>query len=483
MFALVASQFVTTPVSMVVNAMLARSLGASSFGAVYLATTTLALAFLVVEWGGGNQISAAVARDRTATARIVGTGVLLRVTISSAVLAAIPFFADWMHYDDQVRIALRLCGLRLALVSVGTLCSAVLRGHEKLHWHALASVAGNLLDAALVIPTLLLGGGLRQVLTAQVVAAALALAVQLTLVSRLGVGRFRVERRAVHLILGGGFSFFVLDIILKLQPYIDASFLERLAASQSLGWFSAANRITGVLMFPAYTLTTALYPTMARLWHGDRETCNQMVRLGLRMVMLIGMLAATGAALFSPFVVDVIYGHEKYAPAAVDMSILSAYVLLVYMSMVLGSFLSAAGRQWKYAFAQSFCLLVSAILDPMLIPWAQQRYGNGSIGVCMSLVTAEVAMVSAGILLLPRKTLNRSVGMTSLRCALAGALAGAVGLWLRPHPLLAIPATVLAYAGALRVQGELNPELLVLVPPRLLNALPFLRRHVPPAPP
>src|SRR5204863_9274052 len=57
-FALIASQFVTTPVSMVVNAMLARSLGATSFGAVYFATTTLTLAFLVVEWGGGNQISA-----------------------------------------------------------------------------------------------------------------------------------------------------------------------------------------------------------------------------------------------------------------------------------------------------------------------------------------------------------------------------------------------------------------------------------------
>ena len=56
--ALVASQFVTTPVSMVVNALLARTLGASNFGAVYLATTVLTLAFLFVEWGGTTQVAA-----------------------------------------------------------------------------------------------------------------------------------------------------------------------------------------------------------------------------------------------------------------------------------------------------------------------------------------------------------------------------------------------------------------------------------------
>jgi O-antigen/teichoic acid export membrane protein len=152
------------------------------------------------------------------------------------------------------------------------------------------------------------------------------------------------------------------------------------------------------------------------------------------------------------------------------------------MSMVLGSFLAAAGRQWKYALAQTFCLLVSAILDPLLIPWAQRRYGNGSIGVCISLVTAEVAMVSAGMLLLPRKTLNRSVGRTLVRCALAGVTAGAVGFSLQQYTFLALPGTVLVYVGVLWVQRELSSELLTLVPPGMLNALPFLRRYVPPAP-
>jgi hypothetical protein len=47
----------------------------------------------------------------------------------------------------------------------------------------------------------------------------------------------------------------------------------------------------------------------------------------------------------------------------------------------------AAGRQRKWALAQP-CLVVSLVLDPILIPWAQALYGNG-VGVCVSVVTAE----------------------------------------------------------------------------------------------
>ena len=478
MFALVASQFVTTPVSMVVNAMLARSLGASNFGAIYLATTVLTLAFLFVEWGGYSQVAAAVARDRSSAARVFGTGLVFRLAMASIVLLFIPYFGAWMEYDDAIGMALTFVGLRLAFVSIGSLCSAVLRGFERIHWVATATVGGNLLDATLVGVALLIGGGFRTILLSQVVSAALTVSLQLVLISRLRIGRLQIDRGALQVLVGGGFSFLILDIILKLQPYIDATFLEKLAEPQALGWYSAANRIMGVLMFPALTLNTALYPTLARLWQDDRETCNMMVRLGLRTVMLLGVLAATGTIIFAPFVVDLVYGNEAYGPAAMDLSILSAYVLLVYMSIVLGSFLAAAGRQWKWALAQSVCVIVSMILDPILIPWTQQHYGNGSLGVCISVVTAEIAMVTFGVLLLPVGPFNRSLARTFFRCLVAAAGTAVVGFSLRGYPLVGIPATIVTYAFFIWIQREMDPEMLVLLPPGLVNAFRSVQRSI-----
>lgn len=474
--ALVASQFVTTPVSMVVNALLARKLGASNFGAVYLATTVLTLAFLFVEWGGTTQVAADVAKDRSSAGRVFGTGLVLRVAFALLALLIIPRFGAWMEYDQPVRLALMLCGFRMALQSIGTLCSAVVRGFEKLHWHAVSTVLGSLTDAALVSAAVLSGGGLQAALTAQVIGAAITASVQMGFVFRLGIGRPRIDSLAMRGLLGGGFGFVVLEIVAKLQPYIDATFLSKLGAPEALGWYSAATRITGVLIFPATTLTFALYPTLARLWHTDRNTCNVMVRLGLRIVALLGVLAGTGTVIFAPLIVNLIYGREGYAPAATTLSILSAYVFLVYTSIIVGTFLVACGRQWKWALAQSFCLVVSMALDPFLIPWAQTRFGNGSVGVCISVVVAEIAMVSFGLMLMPAGALNRALGRTVFRCVLAASGMAATGFLLRPYPFLAIPATVGVYALLLWFQDELDPDMLILVPPPLLAVLKVFQR-------
>src|SRR2546430_3129086 len=207
--ALVFSQFITPPVSIVVNAMLARSLGASDFGAIYLATTVLTVGFLLVEWGGQSQVAGEVARNRPAAATIFGTGLLLRFLLGGGMLLLVSRFADAMAYDAVVRTALTLCGIRIAIASLGNLCSSLLRGFERLQWHARATVFANLIDAALVIPTLLSGGGLRAALPPPIGAAALALAVQISLAMELQIGPPRGEPGGGGVLVGGGFGVLV----------------------------------------------------------------------------------------------------------------------------------------------------------------------------------------------------------------------------------------------------------------------------------
>lgn len=470
MLALVFSQLITTPISLVVQALIARRLGAGPFGAIYFATAALGVWYLFVEWGGHAQVAAEVARDRRAGARLFASGMVLRVLFAAVVLAAIPPFGRWMGYDESVRLALSLVSMKLALQGFGALCLAVVRGFERVHWQARSTVFGNVVEAALVVGTLLGGGGLRGVLLAQVVAAALTLAVQLSMVVRLDLGLWRPDWRTARSILQGGFSFLILDVVVRLQPYIDATFLDSLAPPEALGWHGAASRISGVLIFPALTLNFALYPTLARLWTTDRATYHGLVRLGLRTVAIIGVLAGTGTALFAPWIVNLIYG-ASFAPAAQSLSVMSVFIVLVYGSIVLGPAIAAAGRQWLWCGAQSLCLVVSVVLDPILIPWTQTTYGNGSVGVSMAVGVAEIAMVSCGLLIVPRGVVGSALGRTLLRCLVAAVAAGGLGWLSRGLPLVALPVTMVTYVGALWLQRELDPELLLLAPPWLVRVL------------
>ena len=376
-----------------------------------------------------------------------------------------------MGYGDAVRLALWLVGMKFALQSLGALCLTVVRGFEKVHWQAGATVFANVVEAALVITALLRGGGLREALIAQVVAAAIALAVQFWLVLRLDIGAWRPAWGTMRAILAGGFSFLILDVVVRLQPFIDATFLSRLAPPEVLGWYGAASRISGVLIFPALTLNLALFPTLARLWVADRPMYEQDRAAGPADRGDPRSSCGDRHRALRAVVVGLIYGNEAYAPAASILSVMSVFILLVYGSIVLGPSMAAAGLQWWWCAAQSLCLLVSVVLDPLLIPWAQRTFGNGGLGVAISIAVAEIAMVSSGLLILPRGIVDRAVGRTCLRCLTAAAAMAATGLLLRDVPILAIPACVVVYVAVLWLAREVDSDLLMLMPPMLSRAV------------
>lgn len=459
MLALVFSQFVTTPVSMVVNAVLARSLGAADFGIIYFANTVLLVAFLFVEWGS-QFLAGEVARRRSEAGKLFGAALLQRIAFAAVVLLLIPRVSGWFGYDQRVQLVLMLCAGRMAVGTIGTLCSAVFRGFEKLDWHARTAVAANLLEAGVLVPTLLLGGRLQAALIAQLAAACVTTAIQIALLLRLRIGRPQFTARAIPGLLRGGLGFLVLDIVVRLQPYIDATYLSKLARPEAMGWHGAANRIVGVLLFPATTLSFAIYPTISRLWTEDRPAYGALVRLALRAVATVGIFAATGTILFAAIPIAILYGADRFAPAAGNLRVLSLYVVLVYASIVLGIAIAAARRQLVYAVAQSFCLVVSLALDPILIPRFERVAGNGGLGVCTSVVVAEVAMVAAGIAILPRGAVDRSLLVAVGRGLAAAVAMAAVAFALRSLPAAAVPLSIAAYALVLRALGGLDREML-----------------------
>ncbi len=187
------------------------------------------------------------------------------------------------------------------------------------------------------------------------------------------------------------------------------------------------------------------------------------MRLALRAVAIVGIFAATGAILFAGLAVDLLYGAQRFGPAAGNLRILGVYVVLVYGSIVLGIGIAAARRQVIYAVAQSFCLVVSLVLDPILIPRFERTAGNGGLGVSASVTIAEVAMVAAGLVIIPAGVIDRSL-LTTVGRALAAALAMAsVGFALRSFPFLALPLSVGTYAAVLWALGGLDREILELL--------------------
>lgn len=456
---LVAAQFVSTPLSMVVNAVLARHLGAGDFGTIYLATNIATLSFLLVDWGQGSALPVRVARRPTDAPRVLGSGLAFRMAAAMLAFLATQIVARLAGYPPMVHLALGLIVAQSTVATMTLACSATLRGFERIDQVAGIQVAAAMFNALLVIPVVAGGGGLRGALVAQIGAAAATLSFASWLVFRLRIGRLLVSRQGLREVLSTGSGFLSLGIVLALQPNIDAVMLSKLAPGHVIGWHAAAAKVVGILIFPATTLGAAFYPTLARLFGDDRSAFLPLARLGYELTLLLGVPAAVGTVLFADTIVTIAFGRSGFAPAGDNLRVLSIFVLLVYLNILSGFVLAAAGREKHWATAQLLCLVISVIFDPILIPLLQARTGNGGLGVCLTIAASEICMTAAAVALLPRGILDRHVLGCAIRVLAAAVAMFAVGTLLsRWSVVAAVAGSVLVYLAVVNAIGGILAE-------------------------
>jgi len=398
---LVIAQAVVTPVSILINAVAGRTLGSANFGLLYQALTFSSFVFLFVEWGQSNVLTGKVARQRMEAGELLGSGIALRLGGALAALVAVPGVCALAGYDVDFLIVLELAMLLATFATVAAACQDVFRGFERTDFAAASFVGFQLLSAAVVIPTLLGGGGIRGLLIAQVICAALGTAFVIKMLPRMQVPKLTVRRDVMLDLFRSGQPFILFGLVLLLQPVVDAAMMSKFATADSMGWYAAARKLVGILTFPAAALIAALYPTLCRLYAEDERAYRKTAADALFVVSLLVIPVALGCGLF-PQLGVAIFGQQNFAPACDDLRILAPYVFLVYFSMVIGSCLVAAGRQNGWTAVQLGSVIVSVALDPPLISWFQAHYGNGGLGVCSAAVLSEVLMVGGGLWLLPK---------------------------------------------------------------------------------
>lgn len=455
---LTASQALTVPLSILVNAVAARYLGADAFGVSYFAFTLCGFGFLIVSWGHEGALPAVVARDHSQSGLMLGTSLLFRSLLSVPIYIVMAIGCYLAGYGAEMQWVLALTALHQLLTAYAAACKDTIRGLERTDIPAMAHVGQQLINAAFVIPVLMLGGKLLAAVTAQVAACAAIVIVLLFALRPAGVNRVSATLPAAKVLFHGGTAFVVSGLVMSLQPLIDALFLSKLAPLDVMGWFAASRRLVGVLLFPASALIGALYPTLCRLFAHDKEEFARTASSSLRGTCAVVVPVALGTALYADTAID-LFSKEAFGPAADNLRLMSVFIALVYFSMPLGTCVLAAGKARAWSIVQSLCLVFSVGLNPLLVPWFQRQYGNGGLGLCLSSTVSEIAVVACGVWLTPKGIFDRPFFKSLLLSMVAGAAMVLVARLMSPiTAYVAAPLAVIVYGVVLALSGGVEPE-------------------------
>lgn len=456
---LMAGQIAIMPISIGMAVLLGRFLGPEDFGAIYLATTFNSLAFLVTEWGQGGALMDVVARDRTRAAEYIGTARLLKVVLGPVACALSAGIAYLSGQSERLQTAVLIVSMAQWFQSLHQTYINGFRSFERSALPALSQVLHQLLTAALTAAVLLSGGSLFEVLFAQALSSFCILVFLGFSLKKLGVGRLYFTWSATRQLWRRGTPHFVLGLTMALQPNIDAFFLSRYASAAAVGWHAAANKLIGTLALPVTTLCSALHPTLVRLAHTDPAAYRVTAGNALGTITLLVAPAAVGAGMYPDLGIQ-LFSKATFQEAEDNLRLLSFFLVLAYITMTSGTAAIAGGKQKAWSVAQLACVAVSAGLDPFLIPYFEEHFGNGGLGVCVSVITGELVILGFALALLPEILLGKTV----LRLALASGL-GALTMAATAHltrmvmnPWLSAPIAVLAYVFVLWRMGLLTQE-------------------------
>ncbi|MEO6238610.1 MAG: oligosaccharide flippase family protein, partial [Vicinamibacterales bacterium] len=351
-------QVVTTVLTMVLSAAIARTLGAAEFGLLYLVTSIANFAYVFVDWGHGPYVTREIARRPDRSGELVGSVLLVRAA-TAVLMCVLAVGITWLlGYDGKTRLLAGLLIVAWLPQYLGLTFSWVFRGSERMEYDAVLQVVLKLTTVALALLVLRSGGRLLALMPAYAVSGTVVLVVALHLYRRLGYPSLHASARTARELIRDGASMMAIAMAVAVQPYIDANLLYTLAPRSVVGWYGAAWGIAGTLVAPAMILGATMYPRLSRV-SGDPVEFRRTLTTAFRTLLGVAILGAVGTYLFADLAISVVYSRDKFGPAAAILRAFTPALLLIYIDMLLGHAIMAAGSAGRLAKAKVVAVVVT----------------------------------------------------------------------------------------------------------------------------
>lgn len=425
----------------------ARALGASMYGVVGVATAITLYLNRIVDWGLelGLGVREVAARPEGA-ARLIPPILLARFGVALAVAGlAIPVGLLLMPQPDGATLAVSA----LSLLGTGLGARWALLGFGKHRVAGLATVAGQLLTAVLLLALVRGPGDVARVPLALMAGELLLALLVLVALRRDGLTLpLRRDPALVHPLVprGGALALSaLLGIVIYNSGFL---FLRGFEGSAAVGYYNAGYTLVTFFLNVGTAYSMSLLPSLAAL-QGDRDRQVTLFQTAALHVSLLAWPVALGGALLATQVVLLLYG-PGYQPAGPPFALLLWCIPLCVVRDLPLMVLQSAGRESVVLRVTAYAAILNLALNAALVP----RYGVVGAAAA-SVITEGVRLVIAAAtvwregFVLP--------GLTRWwRLALSGGVMAGVVLLLPLATPLRILAGALAYLGALLLTGAIR---------------------------
>jgi O-antigen/teichoic acid export membrane protein len=264
-------------------------------------------------------------------------------------------------------------------------------------------------------------------------------------------------------------AYWAFGLFFMIYLWIDSVLLSLLTRSEVVGWYGVPMRLFQTLMFLPVLLSTAWLPRLVSAYQDSPKRLNKEARAPIELALLLSAPICAGTAILAAPAIHLLYG-PAYDNSVPVLIILGLCIPPMYLNIMLNQVLVAAKRQVVWTWVMAGATVVNPVLNLVLIPVTENRYGNGAIGASLSLLLTEALIVVAGFVMVGREVLDRVLVRRAVLLALGGGGMWGAAYLARPlGPVVSILVGALAFAAFAWMTGIVTSEHVALVRAAIRN--------------
>lgn len=455
---LMLSQLITWGLSLILMVVLPRYLGPEIIGEYYTAIAVWNIMGMFISFGMNTLLVKEIAKNPEEISDLYGNSLVIRIVFFLISVVAVVIYANIANFSSQIVIMLILIGFGQLFWQFSFLSQAFLRGLERMEYVSLADISSKLFNTVVTLILVYLGLGILPIVSVSIGMGMLSFLISNYYVRTLKKPQFRVNFNKSIWMIKQGFQYFLTNAAITLYIETDIIIISLLANERTVGWFGAADRLYGTLLFVPSVLMSAVFPAMSRENVQDKEVMKRLVRKSFNLQFLIGIPIGFGLFIVANSLSVLLYGIE-FAGSGPVLALRGLVLVFTYQNVVIGSSLISMDRQNPWTLVIAIATILVVPLDIVFVSWAHNNFANGAIGASIVLMITELFMFIGGIRLLPAGTLGRSNFVYAAKAFVAGVIMIAVTWWFR-ESFIAVPIIigVLSYGVSVLVLRLIDRE-------------------------
>ena len=326
-------------VSFALILLISRYLGVEGLGAYSLILSYLGIFATLAALGLGTLVVREASRDlEQAHAFFVNAALFGSVSSFLAIIGMV-VFVGLMGYENQVFQAALICSLSVFPSTAISYMEAMFRAFERAEYIAITFLVENILRVCSCVILLLCGYGIVPLFIAFIGSRFLACALMFfCYVKVLGMPEFQFRPEVWRFLGKEAATFASIAMFSTIHLNIDQIMLSKLKSLESVGIYSAADRLLDVCRALTLAFAGALFPILAKQYVSGIAELRRLTISSLRYLLLGTIPTAIGTAILANNIITLVYGH-KFSGAgpvlAIHIFSLIPFSMVYFLAIVL----------------------------------------------------------------------------------------------------------------------------------------------------